>query len=213
MKVKEKNKEKIKSLAEIFLIIAFFIISSYIIQKNIETIGSLLNIGFFGLVFYVIIVVIAIVIAPVSAIPLIPLASQLWGWVASALLNITGWVIGATIAFVLARKYGTPLVSKFIKLEKIKKIEQFIPQKNVFWSLVFLRMIIPVDILSYALGLFSQISLRKYFLATLIGVTPFAFVFAYVGFISFRLQIIALAIALLIVFLGFLVAYYRKKKV
>jgi len=37
-----------------------------------------------------------------------------------------------------------------------------------------LRMVLPVDILSYALGLFSNISFIRYMLATIIGVTPFS---------------------------------------
>ena len=42
-------------------------------------------------------------------------------------------------------------------------------------------MIIPVDILSYALGFFSTVSLTEYTFATIIGVSYFSFVFSYLG--------------------------------
>jgi len=72
-------------------------------------------------------------------------------------------------------------------------------------------MSIPVDILSYALGLFSKITLKRYFLATLIGVTPFAFVLAYVGTISFYYQVATLLIAAFIFLLGILIVLRKKK--
>jgi uncharacterized membrane protein YdjX (TVP38/TMEM64 family) len=136
--------------------------------------------GFFGMIFYVFITAIAVVIAPISTFPLIPIASIVWGYVVAAILSIIGWTIGAQIAFIIARRFGKPLVQKFISLEKLESFEKRIPEKNLFWSIVVLRMTVPVDILSYALGLFSKISYSKYFWATIIGVTPFAFIFSYI---------------------------------
>jgi len=204
--------EKYRSVFGIVLIVIFFIVSSYFVQKYLVEISSMIGKSFFGMLIYVGVVIIAIVIAPVSMVPLIPLASGVWGWFFSAILNIVGWTIGAVIAFYLARKYGVPLVEKFIPLERIHAAEKLVPKGNVFWSVVFLRMSVPVDILSYALGLFSKISLRRYVLATVIGVTPFAFVFAYMGTVSFYYQVSALLIALLIFAFGVLVFLRKKKK-
>jgi len=50
-----------------------------------------------------------------------------------------------------------------------------------FWWIVLLRAIIPVDALSYAIGLFSRVSLWKYSLATFIGMVPMAFIISYAG--------------------------------
>lgn len=41
------------------------------------------------------------------------------------------------------------------------------------------EVVVPVDILSYAVGLFVPMSYSAYLAATVLGVTPFAFVFAY----------------------------------
>lgn len=139
-----------------------------------------INSGSLGMIFYVFITAIAVVIAPISTFPLIPIASIAWGFVISAILSIAGWTIGAQIAFMIARRFGKPLVQKFISLEKLEAFEKRIPEKNLFWSIVLLRMTVPVDLLSYALGLFSKISYSKYFWATIIGVTPFAFIFSYI---------------------------------
>ena len=207
-----KLKEETKSAIGILTILIFFIFSSYIIQNNFVNVRNLLENNLAGMLTYIFILVLATVIAPVSALPLLPLASNIWGWILAALLSIIGWTLGAVIAFTIARKYGVPLVKRFISLEKIAKFESKIPKENVFWSIVFLRMAVPVDILSYILGLFSHIRFRTYLLATLIGVSPFAFVFAFLGSLPFYYQIIALFFALLIILIGLLIALRYKKK-
>ncbi|MFB6181583.1 MAG: VTT domain-containing protein [Candidatus Magasanikbacteria bacterium] len=65
------------------------------------------------------------------------------GLVLGGLLSIIGWTIGGIIAFVLAKKYGYPLVSKLASIKKIQKIEKSLPEKSRFWVVVFLRVAIP----------------------------------------------------------------------
>jgi len=65
-------------------------------------------------------------------------------------------------------------------------------------------MTVPVDVLSYVLGLFSRMKSAPYFFATLIGVAPFAFVFAYAGTLPFLYQMEALGLALFVMLLVFL---------
>lgn len=187
------------------LLIAVFFVSAAIFA---EQYGTLLeNIpyldGYFGALFYIMITVTAVVIAPVSTFPLLPLAVSLWGSFFAAVLSIIGWTIGASIAFGLARRYGKPLISKMISLEKIQRAEKLIPQKNIFVSVLLLRMALPVDVLSYALGLFSTISFRHYFFATLIGVTPFAFFFAYAVELPVAIQFLVVVLALIILTSGY----------
>ena len=66
-------------------------------------------------------------------------------------------------------------------MKRIEKYEQYFSDRIEFWGLVLLRMVMPVDLLSYAVGILSRISLKKYMLATVLGIAPFAFVFAYIG--------------------------------
>lgn len=204
---------KLKSLISIGIIAVLFVALSYLVQTHLGFFEKYIGYGFFGMAVYVFVTIIAIVIAPVSTLPLVPVASNLFGWQVTALLSILGWVLGAMIAFILARVYGVKLVRRLVPLGKINELEKRVPQKNIFWSVVFLRMTIPVDVLSYALGLLSRIKTRDYFFATVIGVAPFAFVWAYLGTVPFIYQIIALAIAAVIVLVGVLVGKKRMKPV
>lgn len=121
------------------------------------------------------------VIAPLTVLPLVPIASNIFGPFSSGVFSIIGWTLGAMIAFSIARHAGKPLLAKFTSVEKIERIEKYVPEHVHFFTILVLRMLLPVDALSYALGFFSGISFWKYSIATLIGVTPFSFVFAYAG--------------------------------
>ena len=204
--------KRTKNILTILLIAILFLFVSYFAnQYNFAIREAVEKSGIFGILMYLVISIIAIVFAPISMIPLIPLASGIWGWFWAGVLSIIGWAIGSQIAFWLARRFGHPFVEKYIGSEKLKKIEKWIPSKNMFFSVIFLRMAIPVDILSYALGLFTEMSYLSYFIATVIGIAPFAFVYAYAGTFPINYQLLGIFGFLIIFIFGSIVVHLRKK--
>lgn len=195
------NSEKLKAFFGISIIVILFILSSYFVKENIDFVESLIGNNLIGILIYILITIVAIVIAPISMMPLIPIASNVFGWFYAGIFNIIGWFIGSVIVFFISRKYGIPLIKKFVSLDKLFKIESKIPKENLFFSVVVLRMIIPVDILSYALGLFSNIKFRTYALATFIGIIPFSFVFSYLGILPIWYQVLGFIGIGIVVFL------------
>jgi len=186
----------------IAIITALFIISSFYSQKYGEEAKIFVERGgVFGMIAYVVIAIIATVAAPISAGPLIPIAANAWGVAFTAILSILGWTIGSLIAFAIGRKYGLPLAQKFLSVRKLEKIHKHIPQERIFWSVVLLRVMIPVDLLSYALGIFGVLDWRRYTLATIIGISPFAFIFAYLGTLPFSYQLFSIPAGILLVFI------------
>ncbi len=204
--------KKIKSIIEILIIIALFVFFSYIVQKNLGFFEGFIGNNTHGVIVYVIIEITSIVVAPITTLPIIALASNLWGWFFAGVISLFAWSVGSLIAFFIGRKYGADLVKKFIPIEKIHEIENRIPKDHFFWSVVFLRIVIPVDVLSYALGIFSNIKTRTYLLATILGITPVVFLLAYLGTVPFEYQLIALLIAMIIITTGFIVREKRRKK-
>ena len=124
---------------------------------------------------------ISTVIAPITVFPIIPVTAVAIGSLSTALLSILAWAAGAIAAFLIARHFGRPILRRFVSLEEIDRYERLVPDGARFVWIVLLRMVLPVDVLSYALGLFSRMELWKYSLATLLGVAPFSFVLAYLG--------------------------------
>lgn len=132
-----------------------------------------------GGMIFVFMMVLSTVIPPITIFPLIPFVGVVLGPFITMIYSIVGWTIGSVVAFIIARQYGRPFLAKYVSLDKIDEWENKIPENNEFVVLVVLRMITPVDVLSYAMGMFCRICLWKYTLASFIGVIPFSFVLAY----------------------------------
>ena len=195
-------KNKVKIIAPVVIIIALFIISAFYSQKYGEEAKIFVERGgLFGMAAYVAIAITATVAAPVSAAPLIPIAANAWGVALTGALSIIGWTAGSLIAFIIGRRYGLPLTQKFVSARKLEKIHKHIPHEKVFWSVVLLRVMIPVDLLSYALGIFGVLDWKKYTLATVIGISPFAFIFAYLGTLPVSYQLFSIPAGILLIFI------------
>jgi len=130
---------------------------------------------FVGLMF------VATVVAPITVLPLVPMLAPVFGPFVAGLLSVIGWTSGAMVAFLIARYFGRPVVQHFISLEAVDKAIERIPEKTQFFMIVLIRMALPVDALSYALGFVKGIPFWSYSAATALGVSWFSFVFAYMG--------------------------------
>lgn len=206
-----KNRKKLKYLFEFLLVVIIFLGISYLVQSNIEFFRANISDNFTGILVYVLFIQLAIVFAPLSAIPLVPVASAIFGPFTTGLINIFSWTLGSVIVFFICRKWGVELISRLISLDKIHKFESKIPEENEFWSVVFLRMVIPVDILSYALSLFSKINFRNYLLSTIIGITPFAILIGYLGIVPFIYQVFSLLVFGVVFLIWFIFKNIQKK--
>lgn len=190
----------LKKLIPVLILAFLFILSAYFSEMYKEELVSVINSkNIIALGIYIAITALTTVVAPLSSLPLLPIATTIWGPIIAALTSVIGWVIGSIIIFGICRQYGVPFITRFVSIEKIEKIKNFLPGKDVFLSHIILRMLMPVDLLSYALSLFSSITFRVYIITTVIGVIPFAFVFAYGGMLPIELQIIGFLVGIVVV--------------
>lgn len=134
-----------------------------------------------GVVLYIVVTIVATVCAPLAALPLIPIAGTMWGPFAAAVFSIIGWIVGALISFYIARRFGRVVVESMVSLDGVDRVVDRILGKRQLVGIILLRMVVPVDVLSYALGLVGTVRVRDYIIGTCIGVVPFGFVFAYIG--------------------------------
>ena len=165
---------------------------------------------FWGVFLYLILNVLDAVIAPGATLPLIPVAARAWGRVPAALVTTAGWTLGSLIAFLIARRWGYPIVKKLTSRERIRQMGKYIPN-DLFWSIVLLRLVMPMDVMSYVLGLLTDISWSRYMLATAMGLTPSAFVLAYLGKLPNAYEIIMLGVAAAVGVAAVLIARRRTK--
>lgn len=192
--------KRLAPLAALTLFATAFILVSHFAQTHKAALAAFLegDSGIGVILFIALTALFVVFVIPLDVVFLIPLGTALFGPVPTALMSITGWTLGAGIAFLLARRFGAPLVGRIVSLERVRRLEARLPRRRRFGAVVLLRMLVSVDILSYALGLASAMPLSSYLAATAIGVAPFGFYFAYAGALPFWYQAGAIALALIL---------------
>jgi uncharacterized membrane protein YdjX (TVP38/TMEM64 family) len=137
----------------------------------------------------------AVLLPMLTNLPLVPLAVLAFGPGWTALLLLAGWIAGASLSFLLARHAQRAVLRRFPAVQRHADIDRLIHPQHRLTSLVLLRMTFPVDVLSYALGLFSRATrLREVALSTALGAAPFALGFAYLPLLSPAAQLAVLAL-------------------
>ena len=137
-----------------------------------------------------------------------------WG----TLLNLTGAMLGATAAFLVARY----IAADWVRARAGDRIERVISGVEAEgWRFVVLARLVPLvpfNLLNYALGL-TRISLLHYVLASLIAMAPGTLAFTWIGYAgkrtldgdaaAIRYGLLALGVLAAIAFLPRLVAKLR----
>jgi uncharacterized membrane protein YdjX (TVP38/TMEM64 family) len=146
-----------------------------------------------GVIVYLALDIADALVVPGATLPLIPVVARTWGRIPAALATMAGWTAGSLLAFLIARRWGAPVVRKLAPMERVKRLRNCIP-KNLFWSIVLLRTFLPMDVISYVLGLFSDMSWPAYATATALGLAPSAFLLVYLGRTPHAFSIIAVIV-------------------
>lgn len=197
-----------------FAIAVLFLVAGYVSVQYMDTLKDTIGaLGYWGILLYIGIGILATVIAPISATPLVPIVTVAWGPFVTGVLNVFAWSAGSMLAFSLARKYGYNTVGKFEKLKALQRFIEAIPENKLFITVLLVRLTVPADILSYALGLFSRMPFFSYVIATVIGITPFAFALPYTVTLPLAYQLLVLlGIGLLLLF-SYRYYFVKSKKV
>jgi uncharacterized membrane protein YdjX (TVP38/TMEM64 family) len=152
-----------------------------------------------GIVVFVATSVVAVLLPMLTNLPLLPLAVLAWGPWWSALLLLLGWVGGAALSFWLGRHARASILRRFASVRRHADIDRLIHPRHRIASLVVLRMTFPVDVLSYALGLFSRsTTLAENMVSTAIGGAPFALLFAWFPALSLAGQVVVFVASALV---------------
>lgn len=207
----QKIWKSIKSHHIIFIVLVGLAIYFGSRADIIDYLSQFIQADLFGIIYFILAFALITVLVPLTALPLIVPGSAIFGPLFVSVYATLGWLLGSLIAFVIARHLGKPFLSLFISIEKIEKYEEYLSGRIEFWGLVLLRMVMPVDLLSYAVGLLSKISFKKYMLATFLGVAPFAFIFSYISDALTQKQYIVFIVYSAGALLGFGVLYVLYK--
>lgn len=125
----------------------------------------------------------AIVMSPIPSGPIAMVAGAAYGPVWGTAYVVVGAELGAIIAFGIARCLGYETVRRWRGMRRV--LRRLEPARSQGWlmAIVFASRLVPFisfDAVSYAAGL-TPLAFWRFALATLVGVTPVAFLLTYFG--------------------------------
>ena len=122
----------------------------------------------------------AVVISPIPSLPLDLAAGAAFGPFLGTVYAVIGAEIGAILSFLISRTLGREFLSKILRTDIVfcEKCSD-----HHFMVVLILARLLPIfsfDVISYGAGL-TNISLKTFALATLIGMIPPTFALTYLG--------------------------------
>jgi uncharacterized membrane protein YdjX (TVP38/TMEM64 family) len=129
---------------------------------------------------FVLVVILEVIIAPLPGGPIGYMGAARFGFWTSWPLLWVGNVIGTTIAFLLSRRFGTPLFEEHVPGKTRARYDALLEGNTALLWLVYALPIAPVDILSVLAGL-SRMTARRFLLVAYTGFLLRTAIAAYLG--------------------------------
>jgi uncharacterized membrane protein YdjX (TVP38/TMEM64 family) len=126
---------------------------------------------------------------------------MVYGPVKGALVTWVGAMLGAFLAFGLARLFGQPLVRKLLPPKHWQALEAW--SQHSSWQALLVMRLIPViafNLINYAVGL-TTVSVWTFFWTTAVGILPLTFLLSFMGDSMVAWPMWAWAVMLLAAFL------------
>lgn len=145
------------------------------IERTVESWGAS------GPVVFILINIVQVIAAPIPGTAVGVAGGYLFGLWLGFLLNIAGILIGSIVAFGLARRFGKPLVDRFVGPRTAQFLDRAANKNGVRGlMLMFLLPFLPDDALCLMAGL-TPIRMKTFVLIVAIGRSPGSFVAAMTG--------------------------------
>ena len=119
---------------------------------------------------YVLLKAVTLVITPLTGSPLRLVAGVLFGFWEGVALSVLAGVLGGSINFWIARRFGRGVVARLLGARSLSRVEPMLDKLGNWKALALARIFVaPVwDVLSYAVGL-TRLRYRTYLIVASIG--------------------------------------------
>ncbi|MFN8450236.1 MAG: VTT domain-containing protein [Anaerolineae bacterium] len=180
--------EQTKSLRALLPGVIGFVVVTVALLVAINRLGTdgirqaIENAGPFAPLVYIGVKAVTYTIAPLSSGPIQLFAGVLFGLIPGTLYTLLGELIGGTINFWLARRFGRAVVTRLVGADGMARVDKFVNQIVDWKTLIYARLFLfsIYDFISYAVG-FSKLNFRTYLIiSAVVGVIP-TFVAALLG--------------------------------
>ncbi len=145
--------------------------------------------GVYGMTAYVVSIAVIALVPLATTLPLVPIAVTVWGNIVASLLTILAWIVSASVAFYLARRFGRRIVTRYIPMEHIQNFHNLVPRGNLLTAVFLFGLFgAPIDLLSYVIGMFTKLEYRSFITMFVLGLIPFIVFLTYTVTLSFVYQ-------------------------
>jgi uncharacterized membrane protein YdjX (TVP38/TMEM64 family) len=198
-----------KEIMGMILVAMLFLGASYGSEKFAGALEGVVATGSIWSMLAYVLFIIGIVLTPLaSTLPLVPVAVVVWGHIPAAGLTLLGWAISSNLAIRISRKYGRRFLVKVLPFKVIRHFADMVPESNLVGGVTVLAMLgAPIDIVSYAIGLFTGLNVWVHTLALTLGAIPFIFFLTYTATLPIIYQTYIVGFMIIVWF----VAYSRLK--
>ncbi len=165
---------------------AFVFFLAFVPKYQTEIISFTVSYPLFAPIIIVVWRIIAIIIPPLPGGVLSFAAVPIIGWFGAYVYGEIGVIIGATLAFFIARKFREPVAKRFVPIQSLHVWEDKLSKKQEFLAFLGIRIAgaSVMDFISYAAGL-SKIGYKKFIIATVIAELPIA-IWYYFGEVAYN---------------------------
>lgn len=129
---------------------------------------------------YVLVIITEVIVAPIPGGILALVGAANFGFFPAWILNYVANVIGANIAFVLARVFGKPFVDRVVSEDTQQKYNSVVEGHLGFAFFAYAFPFFPIDVLSFSYGL-SSLDHKKFFGFSTAGLIINSAAYAYLG--------------------------------
>lgn len=132
--------------------------------------GFVASAGPLAPIVYVLLKAVTLVITPLTGSPLRLVAGVLFGFWEGVALSVLAGVLGGSINFWIARRFGRDVVSRLLGARTLARVEPMLDKLGNWKALALARLFVaPLwDVLSYAVGL-TRLRYRTYLIVAAIG--------------------------------------------
>lgn len=185
-----------------------------ILQNPIEFKECVLSLGWMGLVIYILLQILQVVIFFIPGEVIQVAVGCAYGTIIGSILTIIGIALGSLIVFLLSRKYGRPLVERFVSEKYLSYLENVLNsrRKNLIVFLLYFIPGMPKDSIIFVCGI-SKIKLKDFMIYSSLGRLPFIIVSCYFGSNIALGNKITLILTTVIVAIVLLVAIINKNRI
>ena len=140
------------------------------------------NTGNWAPILFILLCTMSLILAPLSGSSLFIAGGALFGKEFAFILSFIASIIGCSINFWISKKFGRPVVCRFLGKKNLGELDKFISRLRSRRSILYITFIMPLsqDIVSYAVGL-TKIKYTHFLISLSFSATAVVAGYIYIG--------------------------------